>query len=550
MKKLLSLALLLLVSSIGVAQIKLDVKASLNNVMRYGSGTERNNNLEYGKEYFENLSDARLSVNDIIFGMRYEISQPIEYGVDYKGIRKRFIEYNNVKEGINVRAGDFWEVISRGLSMNVFEDRTQFYDTGIDGIKAFYKKTIGEKNPVKVKAEMFAGMLEYNDFANVTRKEVYNVRDANFEISPVKLLNIGANYVYAYGKVPTSSDTTSIKAYIPEGYLSFNYKNLQLFASYAHKHVSTDANTSYPVPISAKGDGFYGSLSYSMPKLGVTVDYKNYRFDMTNPDNRSADRPTKMLPFQNPPTVVKEHSSTLISRNPHVVDFNDEVGVQIDVVYAPKDNVTFNLNAAVASRHFDYLKTTDGGKLVYTRIERDGNYLPSLDKQFSPYWEVYADGEWYVNDKLYTKVAYDRQNAVTYNYINPNASEILKVNTIPVEVRYSLTKEYTLKFIVENQWVENNIRVGEKSYMNNLFSVSLSRSPNISATFSAEFTNDEEEPTGKKNWFIGEVSYKFNSANSLTVSYGTERGGLKCTNGICRFVRPFEGLRLTLNNKF
>jgi hypothetical protein len=86
--------------------------------------------------------------------------------------------------------------------------------------------------------------------------------------------------------------------------------------------------------------------------------------------------------------------------------------------------------------------------------------------------------------------------------------------------------------------------------MNNLFSVSLSRSPNISATFSAEFTNDEEEPTGKKNWFIGEVSYKFNSANSLTVSYGTERGGLKCTNGICRFVRPFEGLRLTLNNKF
>jgi len=103
---------------------------------------------------------------------------------------------------------------------------------------------------------------------------------------------------------------------------------------------------------------------------------------------------------------------------------------------------------------------------------------------------------------------------------------------------------------VENQWVENNIRVGDKTYMNNLVSVSVSRSPNISATVSAEVTNDNEEPTGKKSWYIGEVSYKFNSTNSLTVSYGTERGGLKCTNGICRFVRPFEGFRATLSTKF
>ncbi|MDD5361259.1 MAG: DUF6029 family protein [Ignavibacteria bacterium] len=550
MKKILPLILLLFISSVGFAQLKLDVKASLNNVLRYGSGTERNNDVAYGKEYFENLTDARLSVNDIIFGMRYEYSQPIEYGVNFKGIKKRFIEYNNVKDGLNVRAGDYWEVISRGLTMNVFEDRTQFYDTGIDGVKAFYKHTFGDKHPVKVKAEVLGGTLAYNDFADPTRVEVYNVRDGNFEISPFKMLNIGTNYVYAYGTVPTSSDTTSIKAYLPEGYLSFNYNNLQFFASYAHKQVTTAPNTSYPVPISAKGDGLYSSLSYSMPKLGITLDYKNYRFDLTDPDNRSNDRPTKMLPFQNPPTVVKEHSSTLISRNPHIVDFNDEVGAQVDIVYAPKDNITFNVNAAVASRHYDYSKTTNAGKVVYARIDRSGNYMPSMDNQFSPYWELYAEGEYYVNKSLYTKLAFDRQNAVTYNYVNPLASEILKVNTIPVEVRYSLTKDYTLKFIVENQWVENNIRVGDKTYMNNLVSVSVSRSPNISATVSAEVTNDNEEPTGKKSWYLGEVSYKFNSTNSLTVSYGTERGGLKCTNGICRFVRPFEGLRATLSTKF
>ena len=78
MKKLLSLALLLLVSSIGVAQIKLDVKASLNNVMRYGSGTERNNNLEYGKEYFEKSVSNVSSLG--LMGMDFEVINEIKEG--------------------------------------------------------------------------------------------------------------------------------------------------------------------------------------------------------------------------------------------------------------------------------------------------------------------------------------------------------------------------------------------------------------------------------------------------------------------------------------
>ncbi len=45
---------------------------------------------------------------------------------------------------LNVRAGDFWEVIGRGLSMNTFEQRQLFYDTGIDGVRIIFKKNFGE----------------------------------------------------------------------------------------------------------------------------------------------------------------------------------------------------------------------------------------------------------------------------------------------------------------------------------------------------------------------------------------------------------------------
>ena len=516
------------------------MKAALNNLLRYGSGSETILGSSNPKEYFENVTDTRLSVNDIIFGMRYEIDQPIEYGVNFKGIKKRYVEYSNNNVGIDFRAGDFWQVIGRGLSMNTFEDRGQFYDTGIDGVKFAYKKTFGDKKPVKVKGMFLGGKILFNDYLVPTRVETYDVRSGNFEISPIKFLNLGANYVYSQGSIPNAFDTTAVKSYIPEGYGTLTLGNLQIFASYAHKQSNTTPNNSYPTALSAKGDGFYSSISYSMPKIGLTFDYKNYRFDLTAPDYRGSDRPTRMLPFQNPPTVVQEHASTLLSRYPHVVDFNDEVGGQLDVVYAPTDKVTFNFNLAAASRHYDYKNIGSGALIVYQRVERSSSFLPSFDDAFSPYFNYYIEGEWYATEKLYAKVSLDYVNSVIYDNLNPSASEKQRISTIPSEFRYAFTKDYTLKVNFENQFVYNSSMTTKKDFLNELLSLSISKSPDLSATVSYEWTTSDEEPTGKKAWVLGEVSYKLNTTNSVTVSYGTERGGIRCTNGICRYVRPLR----------
>jgi hypothetical protein len=550
MKKFLFIIIFFSFAIAANAQLNLNVKAALNNLLRYGSGSETVLGYTNPKEYFENVTDARLSVNDIVFGMRYEIDRPIEYGVNFQGIKKRYVEYNNNNIGIDFRAGDFWQVIGRGLSLNTFEDRGQFYDTGIDGVKFAYKKTFGDKKPVKIKGMFLGGRVLFNDYLVPTRVESYDIRSGNFEISPVKNLNIGGNYVYSQGSIPNAFDTTAVKSYIPEGYGTFTLGNFQMFASYAHKQTNTTPNNSYPVPLTAKGDGFYSSISYSMRKIGFTLDYKNYRFDVTAPDYRGNDRPTRMLPFQNPPTAIKEHASTLLSRYPHVVDFNDEVGGQFDVVYAPTDKITINLNTASASRHYDYKNIGTGALIVYNRVERSSSYIMSFDDAFSPWYEAFLEGEWYASDKLYAKVAYDYQNSVIYDYLSPSNSEKQKINTIPSEFRYTFTKNYTLKVGFENQFIFNSAMTTKKDFMNQLLSLSVSKSPDLSATVNYEWTTSEDEPTGKKAWLLGEVSYKLNTTNSVTVSYGTERGGIRCTNGICRYVRPFEGLRLTVNSKF
>lgn len=552
MKKLFIILFLVSVSSISWAQ-KLDVKASLNNLFRYGNGKENNTISEYSKEYLENIGDARLKVNDFVFGMRYEISDPIEYGNNFKGIRKRYLEYNNLSENISLRIGDFWDVVGRGLTMNVFEDRGLAFDTGIDGLRVAYKKTFGDKNPVKVKALILGGDINYTDFNNLQRSETYKVRDGNFEIAPHKNLTLGLNYVYAKGVImgndlKTLTNTTSD---LPEGYMNFKFKDFNFFYSYAHKRVSVEANQLYPKNFSSFGNGMYSSLSFSKPGFGLTLDYKNYRFDLVTPDQRDRTRPTKMMPFQNPPTALKEHTSTLISRNPHVVDFNDEVGGQLDMVFAPSDKLTLNVNLGLASRHYEYANIDTTGYLYkWNRINRYNNFIPSLREQLSPFWEIYSEIEYYATSKFYAKVAFSRQNEVIYNEENPVATEKIFNTTIPIELRYSLSKDYTLKVIFENQWAHNTSHATSPDYTSQFVALSLSKSPELTMTVNTEFTSDKDDPSGKSKWASGEVSYKITPTNVLTVSYGSEKGGLKCTNGICRYVYPFNGLRLTLSSKF
>jgi len=545
-----SILSLLIITSLSYSQINLNVKASLSNTLRYGNGYEYISSQKKPKEYFENYADARLIVNeDFIFGARLEVSDPIEYGVNYKGLKKRYFEYKGM-EMVQLRAGDFWDIVSRGMSLNLFEDRSIAYDTGIDGVRVIFKNTFGKKNPIKLKAMFIGGDLEYRDFIDTSRLETYKVRSLNIECSPLKGLTLGGNYVYSKGTVPSAGVVTNLSAEIPEGYLSFNIYDFQFYASYARKHIITDPNNAYPVSLSTNGDGFYSSVNFSKWSLGATFEYKNYRFDVTNPDYRNADRPTKILPFQNPPTAIKQSASTLVSRHPHSVDFNDEVGFEIDLVYVVNENLNLNLNGAIASKHYQYKDIDPTSKLLWGRINRNDSWLPSLKDEFSPYWELSFENEFYVSENFYYKIGASRQSSVLYNDYNPSASEKMFNTTIPTEFKYSFSKLFSLKFVFEQQWTHNSIRINQKDYTTQFLSLSFIRSPLITITLNSEFSSDDENPSGKKRWFSGELAFRINQSNTLMISYGSERGGFRCTNGICRFINPYEGFRFSVLSKF
>lgn len=546
MKRIISAIIVLLVvfaQGAVYSQLKLNVKVSASNLLRYGKGNENVvAGLSTTKEYFEELGDVRLFVNDFIFGIRYEYDDPIEFGTGTKGLSRRFIEFN--KDNFLVRAGNYYELFEKGLTLNAFENRGLGFNTQLDGIKLNYKNNW--KN-IKFNGTIVGGGLVYDDYLIPDRRETYSVRAGNFNFSPVRLFSIGGSYLYTKGDIPSSGQIAKITAEIFEGNFSFNWKSISLETSYANKHTVE----SFPKYDAVRGDGGYGSLSYTTGGLGVTLDYKNYRFNLTTPNERSSTGPLKALPFQNPPTGIKEHSTVLLSRLPHQVDFNDEVGFQVDAFYSPIDDLTLNLNASLSSRHYNYRDLDTTVLVRYERIDRNDSYIPSIDNAFSPYWELYLEAEYYYKKDWKFKAAGGRQYSVIYSIANPDGSDIETNTTFPVEIIYDFTKIYSIKLQAEQQWVYKSLNSeSNKRFYNEYISLSVSRSPNLILNGTVEFSTDEEDPSGKKVWCTGEITYKISSANNITLSYGSERGGLKCSSGICRYVNPFNGFRLTVINNF
>jgi hypothetical protein len=530
------------------AQFKLNVRVSASNLLRYGVGKENSITSDNSKKYFEELGDVRLFVNDFLFGARYEYDDPIEFGKGTKGISRRFFEFK--KDDFTVRAGNFYELFAKGLALNAFESRPLGWNTEFDGVKLNYKHTFGKKNPVKLNGTLLGGGINYIDFLDTSRTEIYSIRAGNFSFSPIKYFTIGGSYLYSDGQIPTGNIITKISSEIFEGNFGFSWKGIDLFISYANKVTISQTNSIYPQSKAPRGDGAYGSISYTREGFGITLDYKNYRFNLVTPDQRSATDPFKPLPFQNAPSCIKEYSTTLLSRFPHNVDFGDEVGWQADVFYSPVENLTINANASLTSRHYDYFDTDTTILTRYERIDRNDDFLPSVKDEFSPYWELYLEAEYYVNKNLKTKIGVSRKTNILYSIVNPVSSDKIRTFTIPAEVQYTFFKIYGIKLNTEFQRAFNSLRAGRKDFYSQYTSLAITRSPNIILAGNFEVTDDDEDPSGNDYWINGELTYKFSTANTITVSYGSERGGLKCTSGICRYVNPFNGLRLTVINNF
>lgn len=510
------------------------IRPSLSNFLRYGNGIQDIGSTSNKFQYFENLTDFRLSLpSNFTVGLRFLYDDPPEVGDRFKGIKRRFIEYNN--DNLNLRVGNSSELYGRGLVLNLFENRGLAYDTWIDGIRASYKND-------NLKASLIAGSIDYRDSVATTRYENYKLRGGNLEYNFIKEFKVGASFINAVSSIPQIDDTKlHSSSELPEFYFEINTDQFNFFFNWANKWTSTPS-----ISKSSEGNGIYSSFSFVKESFGITIDYKNYNFDQEDPYlQNDVTRTSKFLPFQNPPIVMKEHSYYFLSRALHQVDFNDEVGFQIDANYSVNEDLNFSLNYSLASRHNTYI--FDNSNFDFNEENRNSNFLPSSDKLYSPYQEIFAEGEYYFNLNTSLRSGIAAREKTIYNYFSGlSASHTIKSVVVPLQFSHTFSRALSTVFQYEFENVNDNYNSGQPNFYNQFISVLASIFSKGSIALRYEFTSNNFDASGRKDWLVTEIGYRISGSNLLTLSYGRERGGQICTNGICRYLLPFKGFRFTM----
>jgi hypothetical protein len=512
--------------------INSQINTSVTNLFRYGDGNQTiiDNNIPL--IYRENLTDVKFRLpHSINAGFRLLYDVPPEVGLEFKGVSRKFIEYTN--EDLYVRAGDYSELYGKGLAVNLFENRGLAYDTWAEGLKASYKSG-------GLDASLIYGNIEFTDSINFWRTEEYVLTGGNFEYRFSKFLTAGFSYVAAEGTIPLVNRTYNLKAEIPEVYITLKALGFNWYFNWVQKWTNViDEGT-------ISGRAIYSSLSYSIAGLGITIDYKDYLFDEQDPFTRNDfTRPTRMLPFQNPPIVQKEHSYTFQSRAIHEVDFNDEVGFQIELFYSLTENTFLNFNGSLSSRHNYY--SYNGESFSFTRMVRMSNFLPSTDDKYSPYWEAMLEIEQTFSSSTAANIGIAARKKVLYNEISGNVgSHIINSTVIPFFGQHTFTEDFSMVFQYEFEAVSDNFNTQQEEYSNHFISLIGNFFAVFNLNFRYEITTNKYDLSGKNNWFTVEAGYRIGYYHNIAVSYGSERGGQTCSNGICRYILPFEGFKFTL----
>ena len=530
------------------------VEYSNNLNIRYGEG---DNNYTYEEIYFNtgiilNRPDDRF---EALFSL--ELSDPPEIGLKEEGIREFLLGYYN--KNLSIELGDFYQTWGRGLILNQTDYQHLDFNTSATGLSVGYEKDYislnviaGETNPRK--STTFLGDYDPRVPNYILKQTLYG-SDFSIESSESTM---GLSILFTEEEeAPISSVISGIRFEKP-------YDNGDLFLSFISKRsnldtVDSDSETD-------KGNGLYFSNTNYIKDWALTSNYRRYRIDVKDPSMRDniLSNYGQALDVQRSPTGYYQHNFKLLSRNSKQVNLNDEIGLELELIGPIDENRTLLVNYTKSSstkgwhNEFGYwepepLTTTNGNS---------NSLFPSSDKDSYPFDELFIELNGYNEaHTLFYRVGFDYFSDTFAVLANSNTSESFEVNkaiTFPFMVNVILNDLWSIEVQLELQRAKKGFEVttnDESSfvsllsdkYQDNIFlGFTVNHAP-WSLTVATESTNSDESSSNfdSNTWNSVALTYRIKSDNILEVFYGSIRGGLDCTNGVCRYIQPFEnGLRI------
>jgi hypothetical protein len=456
-------------------------------------------------------ADARveldIGVGDFTIGGVYRAYQlsdssynPAGIDVPAAAVKHRYAAFE--RDDTYLRAGHFVTTFGHGLTLRSYEDVDLEYDTLLDGLVAEY--SLG---PFALTG--LTGTID--EEASGTRFYTHVVRGARAAMPVASWAEVAGSVVERSstwndvgGQV--DSDYSRFEDGVMGGELSVWAGPLTIAAEYA------DRSGEHP---DIEGDDMTGHATYASAVLAIDwltllAEFKDYeRFQHY---------------LVNPPTCVREHLFTLMNRATYQPDLNDERGFIVEGSVPVGDAVYLTAGASEARSHDDDLR----------------------------HWEMFGHGS-YTPGELTLGLAASMSREYLFGS-EGWTSKFTEHRIGAVEAAFPVLADHSLEVTVEGQSVEEP---SGETYEDYVVAVAWYAGLDLTVTAAAEGTTQElgrpdarADGEARDRWTMISVKRSFPGDLEVELSAGTERGGKKCTGGVCYFEPEFEGVRLRFSKFF
>lgn len=420
----------------------------------------------------------------------YQLSDPgydpADIGASVSEIKRRYAELAH--GALSARAGHFFSTFGHGLTLRSYEDVDLEHDTALDGLLA----------------EARLGDVDVVGLSGVTTEPLSAVRDREHTVGGAQVrapllgwLTAGASAVRRSRLDRLEEGAVAeVDARFEESAFGVEMDAwagpLTLTAEYARRSGENPADDLD----SMNGHGFYGASTLELGRFTLFGEFKDYEdFDHY---------------LVNPPTCVREHLWTLMNRATYEIDLDDERGFLVEGSTPLGESSHMTGGASEARLH-------------------DGTLS---------HWEMFTKLEHYLSDDVGTRLGaswsreYDRGKFVEH-----------MIGAFDVDVELKSGDMAELSF--EGQLVDDPATGEYEDYI-----AALTFYPGTGITFSVLVEATTSEASDRDVWSVAQVRALVQDDTEVTVSLGTERGGKKCSGGVCYVEPEFEGIRLKLATFF
>lgn len=469
----------------------------------YVSGVIRGKYLHNTDEETDaSASDARveldIGVGSFTLGAvyrAYQLSDP-EYnpaGVDVpaSAIKHRYAALEH--ESLHMRAGHFVTTFGRGLTLRSYEEADLEHDTLLDGLLAEYKAGA-------IALTALTGVTEEADSS--TRFYTHVVRGARASVPVAEWAEIAGSVVersrtWEDDDGQLDSDYARFEDGLIGGELSVWAGPLTVAAEYAdrsggHPEIENDE---------LRGHATYGAATLDLAwvtLLGEFKDYESFNHHMVNP-----------------PTCVREHLFTLMNRATYQPELEDERGFLVEASAPIGDRLYVTGGASEARSHDSDLR----------------------------HWEMFGHASHSIGDVSMSVAA-----SVSREYVfgaGGWTSKFTEHTIGAADVELPAGGDNTLELTVEGQMLEEP---SGETYKDYIVSAAMYVGADLTVAASHEHTTSGLEE--RERWTIISVKKSLPGDLEVELGAGTERGGKKCTGGVCYFEPEFEGVRLRFTKFF